>query len=95
MQTQDTPIRKYGKLINQVWKYCFVLAFMLMIAVTVHAGGAELPTPDENPDAPIEETPIDGGISLLVAAGVGYGAKKIHDARKRKGSEQGTENREQ
>jgi len=30
-----------------------------------------------------EPAPIDGGISLLVAAGIGYGAKKIRDARKK------------
>jgi hypothetical protein len=29
--------------------------------------------------------PIDGGVSLLVAACAGYGAKKIYDARKDKG----------
>lgn len=29
------------------------------------------------PDDP--EVPIDGGISLLVAAGIGYGAKKMRD----------------
>ncbi|MCB0819867.1 MAG: hypothetical protein KDC13_04530 [Bacteroidetes bacterium] len=28
--------------------------------------------------------PIDGGVSLLVAACAGYGAKKIYDARKNK-----------
>lgn len=28
--------------------------------------------------------PIDGGVSLLVAACAGYGAKKIYDARKEK-----------
>ncbi|MES2431392.1 MAG: hypothetical protein V4556_10665 [Bacteroidota bacterium] len=33
--------------------------------------------PGEDPDAP-----IDGGISLLVAAGVGYGVKKARDNRK-------------
>jgi len=30
-----------------------------------------------------EPAPIDGGISLLVAAGIGYGAKKVRDARKK------------
>ncbi len=35
--------------------------------------------PGEDPDAP-----IDGGISLLVAAGVGYGVKKARDSRKAK-----------
>lgn len=28
------------------------------------------------------DVPIDGGLSLLVAAGVGYGAKKIREKRK-------------
>jgi hypothetical protein len=27
--------------------------------------------------------PLDGGLSLLVAAAVGYGSKKIYDARKK------------
>lgn len=39
--------------------------------------------PGGDPDA----TPIDGGISLLVAAGVGYGAKKLHSARKKKAAQ--------
>jgi hypothetical protein len=30
------------------------------------------------------DTPIDGGLSLLVAAGVGYGAKKIAALKKEK-----------
>lgn len=34
--------------------------------------------PGEDPDAP-----IDGGVSLLVAAGVGYGIKKARDSRKK------------
>lgn len=35
--------------------------------------------PGDNPDAP-----IDGGVSLLLAAGVGYGVKKYRDGRKLK-----------
>lgn len=38
-------------------------------------GGGGLGNPD---------VPIDGGLSVLVAAGVAYGAKKVHDARKKK-----------
>ena len=30
-----------------------------------------------------ENAPIDGGLSLLVAAGVGYGAKKLKEKRKK------------
>ena len=31
----------------------------------------------------VEDVPIDGGLSLLVAAGVGYGAKKLREKRKK------------
>jgi hypothetical protein len=35
-----------------------------------------------------DTAPIDGGLSLLVAAGVGYGARKVKENRKKKlGSE--------
>jgi hypothetical protein len=34
--------------------------------------------------APPAPVPIDGGLSLLIAAGVGYGVKKIRDERKKK-----------
>jgi hypothetical protein len=39
-----------------------------------------------NPDDPggDPDAPIDGGVGLLVAAGVVYGAKKINDERKKK-----------
>ena len=36
------------------------------------------------PTLPAGNAPVDGGLSLLVAAGVGYGAKKIRENRKNK-----------
>ena len=33
-------------------------------------------------DDEVNDVPIDGGLSLLVAAGVGYGAKKLKERRK-------------
>lgn len=33
------------------------------------------------PPPPDPTIPIDGGISLLLAAGIGYGAKKIYEKR--------------
>lgn len=30
------------------------------------------------------DVPVDGGLTLLIAAGVGYGAKKIRDNKMRK-----------
>ena len=35
--------------------------------------------PGDDPDVP-----IDGGVSLLVAAGAGYGIKRYRDSRKQK-----------
>ncbi|NVK28622.1 MAG: hypothetical protein HWE14_11295 [Flavobacteriia bacterium] len=34
------------------------------------------------PGNPTTPAPIDGGISLLIAAGAGLGAKKVYDKRK-------------
>ena len=35
------------------------------------------------PDPSDTFVPLDGGLSLLVAAAVGYGSKKMYDARKK------------
>lgn len=35
----------------------------------------------------VQDAPIDGGVSLLVAAAVGYGLKKAHNSRKKKQQE--------
>jgi hypothetical protein len=45
------------------------------------------PPPTEDPDTPTQNAPLDGGLSFLLAAGVGYGAKKAHNYRKRKAVE--------
>lgn len=42
---------------------------------------AQLPVPGEGPGGDAE-LPFDGGVSLLVAAGVAYGLKKANDKRK-------------
>jgi hypothetical protein len=33
-------------------------------------------------DDDVNDVPVDGGLSLLVAAGVGYGAKKLKNRKK-------------
>jgi len=33
-------------------------------------------------DDDVNDVPIDGGLSLIVAAGIGYGMKKVADKRK-------------
>lgn len=58
----------------------FFTIFILVTLITniVYAQGPDTPfEPDYDPDVP-----IDGGASLLVAAGVAYGLKKIYDKRK-------------
>lgn len=39
------------------------------------------PTPPP-PPPPSESVPIDGGLAYLVAAGIGYGIKKMYDKNK-------------
>ena len=77
MKRNYLPTKAKAGLANHVWKGCFILVLCLIIGVTVHAqGGVE-----GDPDDPV---PFDGGISLMLAAGVGYGVKKVAEARKGK-----------
>jgi hypothetical protein len=52
--------------------YIFIVIVLLMTN-QLHAQAAD--PGDVDPDA----VPLDGGLSLLVAAGVGYGAKKMKE----------------
>ena len=54
------------------------LVIALSLPTFLFAGGA----PGGDPDAP-----IDGGLSLLLAAGVGYGVKKYRDIKKQSQNE--------
>jgi len=40
--------------------------------------------PDGDPGGDPDLIPIDGGLGFLLAAGVGYGVKKVRDFRKKK-----------
>lgn len=55
-------------------KLLLTSAFTFILMLTVSALHAQDPTDPGDPDVP-----IDGGISLLLAAGAGYGIKKIKD----------------
>lgn len=55
-----------------------IVIIVLFLPIFVLADGS-LDDPPYNPDAP-----IDGGLSLLIAAGIGYGVKKIKEKKQQK-----------
>ena len=55
-----------------------VLTVLMMMLVSILPYFAMAQDPGGGPDAP-----IDGGLSLLLAAGVGYGVKKYRDSKKK------------
>jgi len=57
--------------IKTIATLCFIAA--LIIPSLTHAQ----PVFDDD----VNDVPVDGGLSLLVAAGVGYGAKKLKEKR--------------
>jgi len=61
-------------------KVFFSLFFVVGLAIV---GMSDNPPPPFNPGDP-SPIPVDGGISLLLAAGAAYGVKKVRDSRKAK-----------
>ena len=66
---------------NKFSKYVCMLG--LVIAATFFNPMRGLAQPDPSCDPLDPACPIDGGLSLLIAAGVGLGAKKAYDRKKR------------
>ena len=58
--------------------HLIILLIILFLPFILKADPSIDPTPGD-PDA----APIDGGLSLLIAGGVGYGVKKIREKRKK------------
>ena len=52
-----------------------IIGLLLMITLPLFAQGE----PGDDPDAP-----LDGGLALLIAGGIGYGLKKAHHINRRK-----------
>jgi hypothetical protein len=61
------------KYLQQHIKLYLVLIVLFVLPILVNAQ----PVFDDD----VNDVPIDGGLSLLVAAGVGYGAKKIQQSK--------------
>lgn len=53
---------------------------VMSMALFIPSVLAQLP---DNPGVDPDDIPLDGGLSLLIAAGVAYGAKKAYDKRKK------------
>ena len=62
-------------------KICIVSTFMCLPLFTLAQGGPG--DPGDDPDRDGTPIPFDGGLSLLVGAGVAYGIKKANDKRKK------------
>lgn len=56
------------------------VAVIMLVPMLLLAQPASNPFGSGNTSDP-DNAPIDGGLSLLVAAGVGYGAKKLKEKR--------------
>lgn len=67
-------------------KFAAVAAILILVALAPLSTYAQDPNcpPDcpGNPGCPPNCVPIDGGLSLLIAAGIGLGAKKAYDRKK-------------
>ena len=65
--------------INQVIKVIYFLIVILYISIfTAHAGSGP-----SDPGIDPDNAPVNGGLSLLIAGGVGYGAKKLRKKSKK------------
>ncbi len=63
---------------KQYSRFVILLSMMVLSLCILPQLAKAIGDPGEDPDIP-----IDGGVSVLVAAGVVYGIKKIRDERKR------------
>lgn len=58
--------------------------FVFSILFVTEKALSMAPPPPPPPAAGGPVVPIDGGVGLLIAAGVGYGAKKYYDKKRNK-----------
>ncbi len=67
-------------------KFLAILALSFILLAPTTALWAQLDDGDQVIDYE-EDVPFDGGLSLLLAAGLGLGAKKAYNSRKKKTDE--------
>ena len=65
-----------------ILKQLTLIFFFCLSAVLVFAQGGPGDPGGDPGGGPVGAIPVDGGLAFLLAAGVGYGAKKVWDGRK-------------
>ena len=71
-------------MLKKVFPVILLVAVFIFSAIESNAGGPPGPPMGPPPCWPPPcSVPLDGGISLLIAAGVALGGKKLYDFRKR------------
>ena len=71
-------MKKYINTINTTQLIKIIYLFIVFISITSLLQ-AQPPSPGGDPNS----APVDGGLSLLIAGGVGYGVKKARERRKK------------
>ena len=67
---------------KRIKKYVFVTGMVMLISIIQPIKGtAQVTDPGCDPLDPL--CPIDGGVSLLIAVGIGLGAKKAYNKKKK------------
>ncbi len=61
---------------SKLYKIISIMSVIMILSLPVKA--------QDDFDPPEDDIPVDGGLTLLLAAGVGYGAKKLRDNKKMK-----------
>jgi hypothetical protein len=75
------------KMKKSITIYLVALMMSLVMPIVLSAQGPNDPPADPNVPPPPNDAPIDGGLSLLLAAGAAYGVKKYRDGRKKQEEE--------
>jgi hypothetical protein len=68
---------------NKMRKYVVMLGLVIIANFLAPLATNAQVAPDPGCDPLDPACPIDGGLSLLIAAGIGIGAKKAYDSRKK------------
>lgn len=55
-----------------------LITLTLFLVATVSAFAQDLPPGDTGLFEEVQDVPVDGGLGFLLAAGIGYGIKKLY-----------------